>query len=116
MRTPSRLPPLRLLFLLICVCAAGFGALDLMASDIECVFTPKVDPSAYTINIANDIMMTLTLNPKKSCVIPLSLSLSLALLSVHATFLPRLLYTYARMAFFLMLFEWYTKYWHVFLT
>jgi len=38
----------------------------LMASDIECVFTPKVDPSAYTINIANDIMLTLTLNPKKA--------------------------------------------------
>jgi len=44
----------------------GFGTSDLMASDIECVFTPKVDPSAYTINIANDIMITLTLNPKKS--------------------------------------------------
>jgi hypothetical protein len=43
-----------------------------MASDIECVFTPKVEPSAYTINIANDIMLTLTLNPKKSCVRPLS--------------------------------------------
>ena len=40
----------------------------LMPSDIECTFTPKVDPAAYSINIANDIMLSLVLNPDKKYV------------------------------------------------
>jgi len=39
-----------------------------MPSDIECTFTPKVDPAAYSINIANDIMLSLVLNPDKKYV------------------------------------------------
>ena len=37
----------------------------LMASDIECTFTPSIDPASYTISIANDIMLSLVLNPGK---------------------------------------------------
>jgi hypothetical protein len=36
-----------------------------MPNDVECVFSPKVDPSVYTVNIVNDIMLSLTLNPGK---------------------------------------------------
>ena len=37
----------------------------MLASDVECVFTPNIDPSMFTLNIANDIMLTIALNPKK---------------------------------------------------
>jgi hypothetical protein len=37
----------------------------LLATDIECVFTPIIDPSIYTLNVANDIMLSLSLVPGK---------------------------------------------------
>ena len=54
-----------------------------MPSDIECVFTPKVDPSVYTVSIANDIMLSLTLNEGKKCVIP-ALGVRLGMIMIGA--------------------------------